>query len=89
MERDQRQGSTIAFEKMLEKVGLRVGVFSSPISFIIQTELASTIHPEARLETLMADYDDPTAREKSAVYKERPSLVYHGSQLMITLLQRQ
>ena len=53
------KGSTIAFLKnMLEKMGLRVGVFSSPylIHYIDQISINGESIPEARLETLMADY---------------------------------
>lgn len=53
------KGSTIAFLKnMLEKLGLRVGVFSSPylIHYIDQISINGESIPEARLEALMADY---------------------------------
>ena len=53
------KGSTIAFLKnMLEKMGLRVGVFSSPylIHYTDQISINGESIPEARLETLMADY---------------------------------
>ena len=53
------KGSTIAFLKnMLEKMGLRVGVFSSPylIHYTDQIAINEESIPEARLETLMADY---------------------------------
>ena len=53
------KGSTIAFLKnMLEKMGLRVGVFSSPylIHYTDQIAINGEFIPEARLETLMADY---------------------------------
>ena len=53
------KGSTIAFLKnMLEKMGLRVGVFSSPylIHYNDQIALNGESIPEARLEYLMADY---------------------------------
>ena len=53
------KGSTIAFLKnMLEKLGLRVGVFSSPylIHYTDQISINGESIPEARLETLMADY---------------------------------
>ena len=53
------KGSTIAFLKtMLEKMGLRVGVFSSPylIHYTDQIAINGESIPEARLETLMADY---------------------------------
>ena len=53
------KGSTIAFLKnMLEKMGLRVGVFSSPylIHYNDQIAINGESIPEARLEYLMADY---------------------------------
>ena len=53
------KGSTIAFLKtMLEKMDLRVGVFSSPylIHYTDQIAINGESIPEARLETLMADY---------------------------------
>lgn len=53
------KGSTIAFLKnMLEKLGLRVGVFSSPylIHYTDQISINGESIPEARLESLMADY---------------------------------
>ena len=53
------KGSTIAFLKnMLEKMGLRVGVFSSPylIHYTDQISINGESIPETRLETLMADY---------------------------------
>ena len=53
------KGSTIAFLKtMLEKMGLRVGVFSSPylIHYRDQIVINGESISEARLETLMADY---------------------------------
>ena len=53
------KGSTIAFLKtMLEKMGLRVGVFSSPylIHYTDQIAINGESISEARLETLMADY---------------------------------
>ena len=53
------KGSTIAFlEKMLEKLGLRVGVFSSPylIHYTDQISINGESIPESRLEVLMADY---------------------------------
>ena len=53
------KGSTIAFLKnMLEKVGLRVGVFSSPylIHYRDQISINGESIPEARLDVLMADY---------------------------------
>lgn len=53
------KGSTIAFLKnLLEKLGLRVGVFSSPylIHYTDQISINGESIPEARLETLMAVY---------------------------------
>ncbi|VKW14717.1 dihydrofolate synthetase [Streptococcus pneumoniae] len=53
------KGSTIAFlKKMLEKLGLRVGVFSSPylIHYTDQISINGESIPEVRLEALMADY---------------------------------
>ena len=53
------KGSTIAFLKnMLEKLGLRIGVFSSPylIHYTDQISINGESIPETRLETLMADY---------------------------------
>ena len=53
------KGSTIAFLKnMLEKMGLRVGAFSSPylIHYTDQIAIDGESIPEARLESLMADY---------------------------------
>ena len=53
------KGSTIAFLKtMLEKMGLRVGVFSSPylIHYRDQIAINGETISEVRLETLMADY---------------------------------
>ena len=53
------KGSTIAFLKnMLVKMGLRVGVFSSPylIHYTDQISINEESIPEARLETLMVDY---------------------------------
>ncbi|WP_172922964.1 folylpolyglutamate synthase/dihydrofolate synthase family protein [Streptococcus sp. 4155] len=53
------KGSTIAFLKnMLEKMGMRVGVFSSPylIHYTDQISINGESIPEARLEALMADY---------------------------------
>ena len=53
------KGSTIAFLKtMLEKMGLRVGVFSSPylIHYRDQISINDESISEARLERLMADY---------------------------------
>lgn len=53
------KGSTIAFlKKMLEKLGLRVGVFNSPylIHYTDQISINGELISEARLEALMADY---------------------------------
>ena len=53
------KGSTIAFLKsMLEKLGLRVGVFTSPylIHYRDQISINGESISEARLEKLMADY---------------------------------
>ena len=53
------KGSTIAFLKtMVEKMGLRVGVFSSPylIHYTDQIAINGESIPKAILETLMADY---------------------------------
>ncbi|WP_454384246.1 bifunctional folylpolyglutamate synthase/dihydrofolate synthase [Streptococcus sp. Marseille-Q7087] len=53
------KGSTIAFLKnMLEKMGLRVGVFSSPylIHYTDQIAINGVSIPEARLEVLMSEY---------------------------------
>ena len=53
------KGSTIVFLKnMLEKMGLRVGVFSSPylIHYTDQIAINGESIPEVRLERLMADY---------------------------------
>lgn len=53
------KGSTIAFLKnMLVKMGLRVGVFSSPylIHYRDQIAINGESIPEARLEVLMSDY---------------------------------
>lgn len=53
------KGSTIAFlKKMLEKLGLRVGVFNSPylIHYTDQISINGESISEARLEALMVDY---------------------------------
>ena len=66
------KGSTIAFLKnMLVKLGLRVGVFSSPylIHYTDQISINGESIPEARLEALMADYESLLVGEKSAVLK--------------------
>lgn len=64
------KGSAIAFLKnMLVKLGLRVGVFSSPylIHYTDQISINGESIPEARLEALMADYESLLEGEKSAV----------------------
>lgn len=61
------KGSTIAFlKKMLEKLGLRVGAFSSPylIHYTDQISINGESIPEAKLETLMADYQSLLEGEK-------------------------
>lgn len=61
------KGSTIAFLKnMLEKMGLKVGVFSSPylIHYTDQISINGESIPEARLESLMADYESLLEGEK-------------------------
>ena len=63
------KGSTIAFlKKMLEKLGLRVGVFSSPylIHYTDQISINGESIPEARLETFMADYQSLLEVEATA-----------------------
>ena len=63
------KGSTIAFLKnMLEKLGLRVGVFSSPylIHYTDQISINGESIPEARLEALMADYQSLLEGESAA-----------------------
>ena len=63
------KGSTIAFLKnMLEKLGLRVGVFSSPylIHYTDQISINGESIPEARLEDLMADYQSLLEGEATA-----------------------
>ncbi|HEW6481327.1 TPA: bifunctional folylpolyglutamate synthase/dihydrofolate synthase [Streptococcus pneumoniae] len=63
------KGSTIAFLKnMLEKLGLRVGVFSSPylIHYTDQISINGESISEARLETLMADYQSLLEGEVAA-----------------------
>ena len=63
------KGSTIAFLKtMLEKMGLKVGVFSSPylIHYTDQISINGESIPEARLEALMADYRSLLEGEKGA-----------------------
>ena len=63
------KGSTIAFlKKMLENLGLRVGVFNSPylIHYTDQISINGKSIPEARLEALMADYEFLLEGEKVA-----------------------
>lgn len=63
------KGSTIAFLKnMLEKLGLKVGVFSSPylIHYTDQISINGESIPEARLEALMADYQTLLEGESAA-----------------------
>ena len=63
------KGSTISFlKKMLEKLGLRVGVFSSPylIHYTDQISINGESIPEARLEALMADYQSLLEGESAA-----------------------
>lgn len=63
------KGSTIAFlKKMLEKLGLRVGVFSSPylIHYTDQISINGESISEARLEALMADYQSLLEGEEVA-----------------------
>ena len=63
------KGSTIAFLKnMLEKMRLRVGVFSSPylIHYTDQISINGESIPEAKLETLMADYQSLLEGEAAA-----------------------
>lgn len=63
------KGSTIAFLKnMLEKLGLRVGVFSSPylIHYKDQISINGESIPEARLEALMANYQSLLEGEAAA-----------------------
>ena len=67
------KGSTIAFLKnMLEKLGLKVGVFSSPylIHYTDQISINGESIPEARLEDLMADYQSLLEGEVSAKLQE-------------------
>ena len=64
------KGSTIAFLKnMLVKLGLRVGVFSSPylIHYTDQISINGESIPEVKLEALMADYESLLEGEKSDV----------------------
>lgn len=61
------KGSTITFLKnMLVKLGLRVGVFSSPylIHYTDQISINGESIPEAKLEALMADYESLLEGEK-------------------------
>ena len=64
------KGSTIAFLKnMLVKLGLRVGVFSSPylIHYTDQISINGKSISEVKLEAMMADYESLLEGEKSAV----------------------
>ena len=61
------KGSTITFLKnMLEKMGMKVGVFSSPylIHYTDQISINGKSIPEARLEAMMADYESLLEGEK-------------------------
>ncbi|CTH36974.1 putative putative folylpolyglutamate synthase [Streptococcus pneumoniae] len=63
------KGSTITFlKKMLEKLGLRVGVFSSPylIHYTEQISINGESIPEAKLETLMEYYQSLLEGEAAA-----------------------
>ncbi|WP_434350412.1 bifunctional folylpolyglutamate synthase/dihydrofolate synthase [Streptococcus sp. KHUD_014] len=63
------KGSTIAFLKnLLEKMGLRIGVFSSPylIHYTDQISINGESIPEARLEALMVDYQSLLEGESAA-----------------------
>ena len=63
------KGSTIAFLKnMLEKLGLRVGVFSSPylIHYTDQISINGESIPEDKLEAFMADYQSLLEGESAA-----------------------
>ena len=63
------KGSTIAFLKnMLEKLGLKVGVFSSPylIHYTDQISINGESIPKARLEDLMAAYQSLLEGEAAA-----------------------
>lgn len=67
------KGSTIAFLKnMLEKLGLRVGVFSSPylIHYTDQISISGESIPEAKLETLMEYYQSLLEGESTANLQE-------------------
>lgn len=67
------KGSTIVFLKnMLEKMGLRVGVFSSPylIHYTDQISINGESIPEARLESLMVDYQSLLEGEAAAKLQE-------------------
>lgn len=67
------KGSTIAFLKnMLEKMGLRVGVFSSPylIHYTDQISINGESIPEARLEAFMSDYQSLIEGESVAKLQE-------------------
>ncbi|CAM1670154.1 bifunctional folylpolyglutamate synthase/dihydrofolate synthase [Streptococcus mitis] len=67
------KGSTIAFLKnMLKKLGLRVGVFSSPylIHYTDQISINGESIPVSRLEALMADYQSLLEGEVAANLQE-------------------
>lgn len=67
------KGSTITFLKnMLVKLGLRVGVFSSPylIHYTDQISINGESIPEARLEALMVDYQSLLEGQGSANLQE-------------------
>ncbi|WP_314436995.1 folylpolyglutamate synthase/dihydrofolate synthase family protein [uncultured Streptococcus sp.] len=67
------KGSTITFLKnMLEKLGLRVGVFSSPylIHYTDQISINGESIPVSRLEALMADYQSLLEGEVAANLQE-------------------
>ena len=63
-------------KKMLEKLGLRVGVFSSPylIHYTDQISINGESIPEARLEALMADYQSLLRENRLTICREQPSL---------------
>lgn len=84
------KGSTIAFlKKMLEKLGLRVGVFSSPylIHYTDQISINGESISEARLEALMADYQSLLEEKRSPIYRAQPSLRLSQPWPMTTLPQ--
>ena len=61
---------------MLEKLGLRVGAFSSPylIHYTDQISINGESIPKARLEDLMADYQSLLEGEAAANLQAQPSL---------------